>query len=84
MKLDTRTARYRLRIATSGNMKVLFGIFLLWGQYEFQESGTMYGFRWPHDMHGWIADYRTLILIVSAGWLICTGFRGDKRRNEKQ
>jgi hypothetical protein len=64
---------YGLGLMAFGVLKVLAGLFLLWGQFEYQEPGTVYGFLWPRNIHEFFADLRTINLLFLAVWLIRTG-----------
>lgn len=46
---------------------------MILGQLVFAEQGTFYDFLWPHSLHDLLANWRTIVLFVVAGWLIYTG-----------
>jgi hypothetical protein len=82
MDINTRKAASGLRLTAFSLGRVFMGIFLLWGQYEFQEPGTIYGFLLPQNLHEWLIDCRTVSLFIVAAWLIRTGLWGDKHRKK--
>ena len=65
-----------------GAVKVICGLFLLWGQLEYQNPGTFYGFAWPHNWHMLLVDNRGLCQLSGAIWLIRTGLFGEKRKED--
>ena len=67
-----------LASTTFGLLKAVVGLFMIWGQFVFAERGTFYGFSWPNSLHDLLADWRTIVLFVVAGWLLYTGISGIK------
>jgi hypothetical protein len=81
MRVNSHKRRYALATIAFGVAKVVVGLFMIWGQFVFAERGTFYGFSWPHSLHDLLADWRTIVLFVVAGWLIYTGLWGTKPKD---
>lgn len=79
--MDFRKLRNGLGSGWFGLLKVLAGALIIWGQYEFQEPGTVYGFSWPSNIHDFFADVRTVNVLILALWLIRSGILGEKRHD---
>ena len=65
-----------------GVLRVFCGLLLLWGQFEYQEPGTFYGFAWPRDLHMLLVDSRGLCALSGAVWLIRSGIFGEKSEKD--
>jgi hypothetical protein len=81
MRVNTHKKRHALATISFGVVKVVVGLFMIWGQWVFAERGTLYGFYWPHSLHDLLANWRTIVLFVVAGWLIYTGIWGTKPKD---
>lgn len=66
----------KLHITRFGLVKILIGVLLLWGEYEYQPAGSLYGFLWPRTMDIFFKDVRVLNLLAGAIWLIRSGLWG--------
>jgi hypothetical protein len=62
-----------------GVVRVFCGLLLLWGQFEYQEPGTFYGFAWPGNLHMFLVDFRGLFALSGAVWLIRIDIFGERR-----
>jgi hypothetical protein len=62
-----------------GVVRIICGISALWGQYKFQEQGTLLGFAWPISWHFLWLDLRGLAVLLGAYMLVRAGMVGEER-----
>lgn len=79
MQANSRNISRATAMVAFALIKIFAGLFLLWGQFEFQEPGTVYGFLWPRNIHEFFTDLRTVNLLILAAWLIRSGIVTDHR-----
>ena len=82
MRVNSHKRNNSLAMIAFGAVRVVLGIFVIWGQFVWAERGTFYGFLWPYSFHDLLANLRTMGLFVAAGWLIYTGLWGEKPKRQ--
>jgi hypothetical protein len=64
-------------------LRLLGGLFLIWGQLEHRQPGTFYGLDWPHNWHTLLADLNVIFLWFGAVLLIYLGIFGQEKLEKR-